>query len=54
MRQTAGTLNRIWLTILGILVLAAGTALLLQASGTLHTLLNAASTAARRTPADHR
>lgn len=42
MRQTAGTLNRIWLTILGILVLAAGTALLLQASGTLHTLLNTA------------
>ncbi|HSO89978.1 MAG TPA: hypothetical protein VLR70_02395 [Arthrobacter sp.] len=42
MRQTAGTMNRIWLAILGILVLAAGTALLLQASGTLHTLLNTA------------
>lgn len=42
MRQTAGTLNRIWLTILGILFLAAGTALLLQASGTLQTLLNTA------------
>ena len=36
MRQNAGTLNRTWLAILGILVLAAGTALLLQASGTLH------------------
>ena len=43
MRQTAGTLNRTWLTILGILLLAAGTALLLQASGTLHTLLNSAA-----------
>lgn len=42
MRQTAGTLNRIWLTILGSLLLAAGAALLLQASGTLHTLLNTA------------
>lgn len=42
MRQTAGTLNRTWLTILGILFLAAGTALLLQASGTLPTLLNTA------------
>lgn len=42
MRQTAGTLNRIWLTVLGILLLAAGTALLLQASGTLHPLLNTA------------
>ena len=40
MRQTAGTLNRIWLTILGFLFLAAGTALLLQGSGTLQTLLN--------------
>ncbi|MDI3213987.1 hypothetical protein [Arthrobacter sp. AL12] len=42
MRQTAGTLNRTWLTILGILCLAAGTALILQASGTLPTLLNTA------------
>ncbi|MET4136686.1 hypothetical protein [Pseudarthrobacter sp. PvP090] len=42
MRQNAGTLNRTWLAILGILVLAAGTALLLQASGTLHALLNTA------------
>lgn len=42
MRQTAGTLNRIWLAIAGILVLAAGTALLLQANGTLHALLNTA------------
>ena len=46
MRQTAGTLNRTWLTILGILVVAAGTALLLQASGTLQTLLNTAPSAA--------
>ncbi|MET4093290.1 hypothetical protein [Arthrobacter sp. UYCu712] len=38
MRQAAGTLNRTWLTILGILVLAAGIALLLQAAGILHTL----------------
>ena len=42
MRQTAGTLNRTWLTILGILVVAVGAALLLQANGTLHTLLNTA------------
>ena len=42
MRQTAGTLNRTWLAILGVLVLAAGTALLLQANGTLHALLNTA------------
>ena len=42
MRQTAGTLNRTWLAILGILVLAAGTALLLQSNGTLHALLNTA------------
>ena len=40
MRQTAGTLNRIWLAVLGILVLAVGTALLLQSNGTLHALLN--------------
>ncbi len=40
MRQTAGTLNRVWLTILGVLVLAAGIALLLQASGQLHVLAN--------------
>ena len=42
MRQTAGTLNRTWLAILGILALAAGTALLLQSNGTLHALLNTA------------
>lgn len=42
MRQTAGTLNRIWLTILGVVVLAAGIALLLQASGTAQSLLNTA------------
>lgn len=42
MRQTAGTLNRIWLAVLGILVLAAGTALLLQSNGTLHALLKTA------------
>ncbi len=40
MRQTAGTLNRTLLAILGILVLAAGLALLLQASGILPTLAN--------------
>ncbi|MDJ0358530.1 hypothetical protein [Paenarthrobacter sp. PH39-S1] len=42
MRQTAGTLNRIWLTILGILALAAGVALLLQSSGQMHVLANTA------------
>lgn len=42
MRQTAGTLNRTWLAILGILALAGGTALLLQSNGTLHALLNTA------------
>ncbi|SDK60502.1 hypothetical protein [Arthrobacter sp. ok362] len=42
MRQTAGTLNRIWLSVLGILVLAAGTALLLQANGALQALFNTA------------
>ena len=42
MRQTAGTLNRIWLAILGVLILVAGTALLLQATGELHTLLGTA------------
>ena len=42
MRQTAGTLNRIWLSVLGILFLAAGTALLLQANGTLPALFNTA------------
>lgn len=42
MRQTAGTLNRIWLAILGVLALAAGNALLLQSNGTLHALLNTA------------
>lgn len=42
MRQTAGTLNRTWLAILGILLLAAGTALLLQSNGTLQALLNTA------------
>lgn len=42
MRQNAGTLNRTWLAILGILCLAAGTALLLQTNGTLQTLLNTA------------
>lgn len=35
MRQTAGTLNRTWLAILGILLLAAGITALLQAVGTL-------------------
>ncbi|MDJ0315257.1 hypothetical protein [Arthrobacter sp. H35-D1] len=35
MRQTAGTLNRTWLAILGILILAAGAALLLQTTGIL-------------------
>ena len=42
MRQTAGTPNRIWLSVLGILLLAAGTALLLQANGTLHALFSTA------------
>ncbi|PYI69772.1 hypothetical protein CVV68_01295 [Arthrobacter livingstonensis] len=38
MRQTAGTLNRTWLAILGVLVLAAGITGLLQAAGTLQTI----------------
>lgn len=38
MRQTAGTLNRTWLTILGLLVLAVGAVLLLQAAGVLASL----------------
>lgn len=42
MRQTAGTLNRIGLSVLGILVLAAGTAMLLQANGTLQAPFNTA------------
>lgn len=42
MRQNAGTLNRTWLTILGILVLAGGAALLLQSSGTLQSLAKTA------------
>lgn len=37
MRQTAGTLNRTWLAILGVLVLTAGIAVLLQATGILQT-----------------
>ncbi|MBG0740450.1 hypothetical protein IV500_13770 [Paeniglutamicibacter antarcticus] len=47
MRQTAGTLNRTWLTILGIIVLAAGIGLLLQASGQLHSLANTAPSSER-------
>lgn len=39
MRQTAGTLNRTWLAILGILVLVAGVAVLLQATGILQNVL---------------
>jgi hypothetical protein len=39
MRQRAGALNRTWLTILGILALAGGIALLLQAAGALQGLL---------------
>lgn len=42
MRQMAGTLNRTWLTILGILGLAAGIALLLQSAGALQSLANTA------------
>ncbi|AXJ10622.1 hypothetical protein [Arthrobacter sp. PM3] len=42
MRQNAGTLNRIWLAVLGILLLAAGTAQLLQANGTLQALFSTA------------
>ncbi|MGM0929378.1 MAG: hypothetical protein ACQEXN_06695 [Actinomycetota bacterium] len=38
MRQHAGSLNRIWLAILGILVLAGGVLILLIASGTLQTI----------------
>ncbi|MEO8220930.1 MAG: hypothetical protein ABI563_09115 [Specibacter sp.] len=37
MRQTAGTLNRTWLTILGVLILTAGIAVLLQTTGILQT-----------------
>lgn len=42
MKQTAGTLNRTWLTVLGILFLAAGIALLLQAPGVLPARANTA------------
>ncbi len=42
MRQRAGTLNRTWLTILGLISLAGGIVMLLQASGLLPTLLNTA------------
>ncbi len=45
MRQTAGTLNRTWLTILGVIVLVAGIAALLQASGELHNLAGTAPSA---------
>ncbi len=43
MRQTAGTLNRTWLAILGILIVAAGAALLLQATGILQKVLQTPS-----------
>lgn len=43
MRQTAGTLNRTWLAILGIITLAAGAALLLEAAGILQKVLHTAS-----------
>jgi hypothetical protein len=42
MRQRAGTLNRIWLAVLGLLALACGTGLLLQAAGALQGLLGTA------------
>ncbi|MCY0905319.1 hypothetical protein [Arthrobacter sp. H14-L1] len=52
MRQTAGTLNRTWLTILGIIVLVAGIAALLQASGELHSLANTAPSSDRVVTSD--
>lgn len=39
MRQTAGALNRTWLALLGVLALAGGVALLLQAAGVLQNLI---------------
>lgn len=42
MRQSAGTLNRTWLTILGLLAIIGGAALILQATGTLHSLTDTA------------
>jgi hypothetical protein len=36
MRHRAGTLNRTWLAVLGLLALASGALVLLQASGALH------------------
>ncbi|GAC1368388.1 MAG: hypothetical protein NVS2B15_03260 [Pseudarthrobacter sp.] len=50
MRQTAGSLNRTWLTILGLLATAAGIGLLLQATGALHTLANTAPAADKVVP----
>ena len=38
MRQTAGTLNRTWLAVLGVLAVVAGIAVLLQAGGALQTI----------------
>ncbi|WP_104046105.1 alkaline shock response membrane anchor protein AmaP [Arthrobacter sp. ZGTC412] len=52
MKQTAGTLNRTWLTVLGILLLAAGIALLLQAAGVLPTRANTAPAGDKVVPGD--
>ncbi|MET4147216.1 hypothetical protein [Arthrobacter sp. UYCo732] len=54
MRQTAGTLNRTWLTILGILFLAAGIGLLLQSAGVLQSLANTAPAGAKVVTGDPR
>ncbi|MET3720911.1 MULTISPECIES: hypothetical protein [unclassified Arthrobacter] len=47
MRQMAGTLNRTWLTIVGIIFLAGGIALLLQSAGALQSLANTAPAGAK-------
>lgn len=42
MRQTAGSLNRIWLVIVGLVILLIGAATILQSSGTLQKMVNTA------------
>ena len=47
MRQTAGTINRTWLAILGILAVAAGIATILQATGILQSFASTPSADAK-------
>lgn len=52
MKRSAGTLNRTWLGILGFLVIAAGSTLILQAGGMLQGIMNTPSADARVATAD--